>query len=72
MTVAGQIAQQTTKNHQPRCLMPPIVQPCELARQKLHEIVEADLAPTDVADRETRREKREAYELLLMKVASGA
>jgi hypothetical protein len=46
------------------------VQPGELTRQKLHEIVEADLIPTDETDRKTRREKLVNY--MVMKAASGA
>lgn len=70
MALASQIAQQAAKDHQPRCLGPPIVQPGELTPQKLHEIVEANLSPADVADRKTRREKPVGY--MVVKAASGA
>jgi hypothetical protein len=46
------------------------VQPRKLARQKLHEVIEADLTPTDVADLELRREK--PVDDVMMKVARGA
>jgi hypothetical protein len=49
VALARQIAQQAAKDHQPRRLGPPIVQPGELTRQKLHKIVEANLTPSDVS-----------------------
>jgi hypothetical protein len=66
--IIGSIAQQAAKDHQPRCLGPPIVQPGELTRQKLHKIVEANLTPSDVADRKTRREKPVDYMVVKLRV----
>ena len=64
----GQIAHQAAKDHQPSCLSRPIVQPRKLARKKLHEIVEADLTPINVADGKARRQK--PVDNVVMKIAS--
>ena len=66
----GQVAHETTKDHQPSCLSRPIAQSRKLARKKLHEIAEADPAPINVPAGKARRQK--PVDNVVMKVASGA